>query len=77
MCLFARYKRYLRLPIALGQHSATAGEQHQAAVVYPSVDQAGLHSVGDRLLELLRNEGHIFVELRALRINPTIGGPPS
>jgi hypothetical protein len=28
--------------LALGQRSPTAGEQHQGAVVHPSVDQAGL-----------------------------------
>ena len=48
MCNFARCAGYLGLDLPLGQRSATAGEQHQGAVVHPSVDQAGLHSVGDR-----------------------------
>ena len=45
------------LDLPLGQRSAAAGEHYQGAVVHPSIDQAGPHGVGDRLLELPANDG--------------------
>ena len=56
MCNFSRCARLLEVRPSLGQRSATAGEQHQGAIVHLSVDQAGLHRVRDRLLELLSRD---------------------